>query len=69
MMTPMCVAALQGNVEMVLFYLARDRDIPTVDSTKCKTASLHGVCPLRIAVMQGDDEVIRLLTEQHIQHI
>lgn len=69
MLTPLCVATLQRNVEMVYFYMARDRDIRTVEVGRCKTESIHGICPLSIAVLQADDTIIRLLTDQHIAHI
>lgn len=69
MLPPLCVAALEGNVDMVRFYMARERELPAIADVKCKTSSLHGVCPLQLAVQQEHDDIIRLLRDQHVAHI
>lgn len=65
-LTPMCIAAMHGNVDLVRYFMSIDIESPNPD--KCKTRSIHGVCPLHLARVKGHHEVIQLLTPTHDQH-
>lgn len=65
--TPMCAAVLTGNYELVQFYIRRD--IVSSDRTKCTTATVHGVCPLKLAIYRGLTNIQDLLYPKHCFHL
>lgn len=67
MLTPLCVATMREHIALVRFFLTMD--IVSSKRAKCKTATVHGICPLTIAKDKENYEIVELLTEVHKLHI
>lgn len=65
--TPMCTAVLTGNIELVEFYMKND--IVSSDRNKCTTATIHGLCPLKLAIYEGLTAIQDLLYPKHCFHL
>lgn len=66
-LTPLCVAALQGNTQIAQIYLSFER--PNQHLFDCPSESIHGVCPMKLAQFRGDTKMIDLLRPKHKLHL
>lgn len=67
MLTPLCVAIMREHIDLVRFFLTID--IVSSKATKCKTATVHGICPLKIAKDKENYELVELLMDVHKLHL
>lgn len=66
-LTPLCVAVLTNNYAIAEFYIHFEN--PTNGCTNnCPSKSMHGVCPLELAKLQSNQNIIELLMPTHGQH-
>lgn len=64
-LSPLCVAALQGNMDIAKIYLT----LETSNRFKCPSETIHGICPLQLAQFNGDRNMTDLLQPQHQMHL
>lgn len=67
LLTPLCVAALQGNIDIAKIYLTLET--PKQNIIDCPSKSIHGICPLHLARIKGDTNMIDLLQSKHQLHL
>lgn len=67
LLTPLCVAALQGNIDIAKMYLKLET--PKQNQFDCPSESIHGICPLHLAEIKGDSNMINLLRPIHQLHL
>lgn len=66
-LSPLCVAALQGYTDIVKIYLTLE---PTTENLfDCSSESIHGVCPMQLAQFKGDINMMNLLRPKHQFHM
>lgn len=66
-LSPLCVAALQGNTDIAKFYLTLET--PTETLFDCSSESIHGICPMQLAQFRGDINMMNLLRPRHQLHM
>lgn len=67
LLSPLCVAALQGNLDMAQIYLTLET--PNQNRLDCPSESIHGVCPMQLAQYKGDINMMDLLRPTHQSHL
>lgn len=67
LLTPLCVATLQGNIDLVKIYLAMET--PAANLFECSSESMHGICPLKLAQIMKNIDLIELLRCKHQMHL
>lgn len=67
LLTPLCVATLQGNIDIAKVYLRLESSNPNVN--QCPSETIHGVCPLQLAQIRGDTNMMELLWPEHQPHL
>lgn len=61
------MAALQGNIDIAQFYLTLET--PKRNLFDCPSESIHGICPLQLAQIKGDTNMMDLLRPNHQLHL
>lgn len=64
-LSPLCVAALQGNTDIAQIYLT----LETSKQFECPSETIHGICPLQLAQNNDDYNMIELLRPKHQTHL
>lgn len=67
LLTPLCVAALQGHIAIATVYLRLESS--NRHRHNCPSETIHGVCPLRLAQIKGDTNMMELLWPMHQTHV
>lgn len=67
LLSPLCVATLQGNIDLVKIYLAMESS--SGNSFECSSGSIHGICPLKLAQIMDNTEMTELLRSKHQTHL
>lgn len=66
--TPMSVAVLTNNISMIHFYLKFENDLIKMRK-ECMSKTIHGVCPLKLAQLQNNQQIYNILYPLHKDHI
>lgn len=67
-LTPLCVAVMIGNLELVTYYQhIEPRKSP--QKLKCFGATVHNVCPLQLALNTDHENIIAALKYRHRLHV
>lgn len=64
-LTPMCTAVLNGDYDLVRFFAEYDFS----NRNECATASVHGMCPLKLAIYLGYNDMQDFLYPLHCFHL
>lgn len=65
LLSPLCVATLQGNIDLMKIYLAME----SPSTVQCASESIHGICPLKLAQIMNNVDLIELLQYKHQMHL
>lgn len=66
-LSPLCVAALQQNIDLAKLYLSFET--PAKHLFDCSSESIHGICPLQLAQLTNNADMIELLQPKHQLHL
>lgn len=66
LLSPLCVATLQGNIDLVKIYLAMESS--SGNRFECSSGSIHGICPLKLAQIMNNSDLTDLLRSKHQMH-
>lgn len=66
LLSPLCVATLQGDIDLVKIYLAMESS--SGNRFECSSASIHGICPLKLAQIMNNTDLTELLRSKHQTH-
>lgn len=90
LLSPLCVAVMQGNTEIAQVKNDMDLNAPNMNISlkfihfiqiyltleppnpnpfDCPSESIHGICPMRLAQLKGDNNMIDLLRPKHQLHL
>lgn len=67
LLSPLCVATLQGNIDLVKIYLAMESS--SGNRFECSSESIHGICPLKLAQIMDNTDLSELLRSKHQMHL
>lgn len=67
LLSPLCVAALQGNIQIAKLFLTLET--PSQNIFCCPSQTIHGICPMQLAQNNGDARMIDLLRSTHQLHL
>lgn len=66
-LTPLCVAVMQHNIDLARIFLSLET--PVNNLYDCPSESIHGICPIQLAVQLNDVNMVKLLRPKHQTHL
>lgn len=65
--SPLCVAVITENIELVKYFLKLEYAGVTA-KFQCQSGTIHGLCPLKLAMLQRHKQIIDTLRPTHAHH-